>query len=159
MSLLLSERKCLTQPRLYLSAYFERHRDDSMDHMIAVSRSGDWLGWIRFFLRAVAVQSRAATARGGELLDLWMAYRSQFQNVSHSSNLLKLVDLLFERPAVTNRIAAEVLGVSSPAAQSNIEKLVEHGVLKEVTGRQKRRVYVAQPVVDVIEKDDPVELD
>jgi Fic family protein len=154
ISLLLCERGCLTQPLLFLSAYLERHRDEYMDRLLAVSREGDWIGWIDFFLRAVAVQSRAAVARGGELLDLWASYRETYQTAGSSPNLLRLVDILFERPAVTNRDVAELLGVSFPTAQNNIKALVERGVLSEVTGRHKNRVYVARQIVDVIQKDD-----
>ena len=159
VSLLLCERECLLQPLLYLSSYFERHRDQYMDHLLAVSREGDWLGWIRFFLKAVVVQSKAATARASELLDLWQSYRAQFQAVSNSSNLLTLIDLLFERPAVTNRTAAQVMGLSLPAARSNIQKLIAHGVLSEATGRDWNRIYVAHKILEVIQNDDLAELD
>jgi Fic family protein len=159
ISLLLCERKCLSQPLLYLSAYLERHREQYMDHLLAVSQTGDWVGWLDFFLGAVAVQSKAAVNRCRELLDLRTSLRGRFQNISNSSNLLRLIDHLFEHPVVTNRGAAEALGISFPAAQSNIDKLISQGVLGEVTGRRKNRIYVAQPVIDVIQKDDPTDLD
>ena len=130
-----------------------------MDHLLAVSTKGAWIGWINFFLRAMAVQSKAAVARGTELLDLWTSMRSQSQGLSLSSKLLTLIGYLFQQPAVTVRGAAGVMGVSFPAAQSNIDKLIARGVLKEATGGQKNRIYVAQRIVDVIEKDDAIELD
>ncbi len=152
ISLLLLERKCLTQPLLYLSAYLERHRDQYMAHLLSVSQKGDWSGWVDFFLLAVCVQSKAAVNTAGELLELWTSYRSKFQQVSNSSNLLKLIDLLFERPYVTVRGVAKALGVTFPTAQNNIDLLTAAEVLSEATGRSRNRVYVARPIVELIEK-------
>lgn len=159
ISLLLCERKCLTQPLLYLSAYLERHRERYMDHLLAVSQKGDWMGWIDFFLRAVAVQSRAAVARGDELLGLQTTLRERVQKISNSATMLKLIDLLFEHPAVTNRGVSKALGVSFPAIQNNLDKLVRNGILSEATGKSRNRIYIAQEIIDVIEKDEAAEED
>jgi Fic family protein len=159
ISLLLSERGCLGQPLLYLSAYLERHRDRYMDQLLAVSQRGDWGGWIEFFLRAVAVQSKAAVSRCDELLGLWKAFRGRMQTMSYSSSSLSLIDLLFEQPVITIGAAAKAIGVTFHTAQNAIEKLVSQGILREDEGRHRARIYVAQPVIDVIEKDDPTDLD
>lgn len=152
ISLLLCERGCLTQPLLYLSAYFERHRDAYMDHLLDVSRRGSWLGWIEFFLRGVAIQSGSAVGRCNDLLDLWGRYRTKTHNISNSSALLRLIDILFERPAITIGQAAEALGITFSGAQRNIEKLEQAGILREVTGRSRDRIYIADEIVHIIEK-------
>lgn len=154
ISLLLCERGCLSQPLLYLSAYFERNRDQYMDHLLAVSRKGEWIEWIDFFLGAVRCQSKAAFRRATELIDLNATLRTKVQKLSSSSRLTTLVDHLFERPAITITSAARVMDVSFPAAQKNVEKLVEVGILKEATGRPKNRIYLAVPIVEIIEKPD-----
>lgn len=157
--LLLCERGILPQPLLYLSAYLERHRDRYIDHLLSVSLTGDWSGWINFFLRAVGNQSWAAINRCDELLALWSVLRGRFRATKRSSKALRLIDTLFERPALTVRDAAELLNVSFPAAQAVIDKLVEKVILTEVTGKSRNRVYVAQEIIAVFEKDDPTELD
>lgn len=154
ISLLLCERDCLSQPLLYLSAYFERNRDLYMDHLLAVSQKGKWIEWIDFFLEAVRCQSKAAVRRGTELLELNTTLRAEVQKLSSTSKLITLIDHLFERPAITITSAAKVMCISFPAAQKNVEKLAEVGILKEVTGRPKNRIYLAVPIVEIIEKPD-----
>jgi Fic family protein len=154
ITLLLCERGCLTQPLLTLSDFFERHRERYVDHMLAVSRTGDWPSWVDFFLKAVADQSRAAVARCNELLALWRAYRDRFQGTGYSSNLLGLIDLLFDKPVLTVGLVGRTLGVTFHTARSNVEKLVDQGVLKEVTGRRRNRVFTAGAVLAVHEKPD-----
>jgi Fic family protein len=152
--LLLCQRGCLTQPLLYLSDYFERHKQQYMDHLLRVSRDGDWIGWINFFLIAVEYQSRASVKRCNELLALQSAYRERFRGAGYSSNLLALIDRLFESPVLTITDTAKALEVSFPTAQKSIGRLQEAGVLEEVTNRSKNRIYVAREVLRVFEKPD-----
>src|SRR5436190_5669971 len=60
ISLLLCERRLLTQPLLYLSSYFEQNRDEYMDLLLAVSQQGRWTDWVEFFLKGIARQSKLA---------------------------------------------------------------------------------------------------
>ena len=152
ISLLLCERRCLTQPLLYLSAYLEGNKDAYADHLLEVSRTGSWVGWVEFFLDGIAVQAREASARCNELLDLRNLYRERLQAISSSSKLLALVDLLFDRPAMTITGAARALSVTFRAAQQNIVKLEKEGILREVTGRRSSRVFFARGIIEIIER-------
>ncbi len=154
ITLLLCERGCLSQPTLYLSDYFERHREDYVGLLLTVSRTGDWLAWIDFFLDAVAFQSKSAIIRCNELVSLWRSYRERFQVTGYTSNLLAVVDLLFENPVVTIGSVEKALGVTFHTARNTIEKLVAEEVLKEVTGRTKGRVYVSSEILKTLGKPD-----
>ena len=151
ITLLMCADGLLPQPMLYLSAYFEAHRDAYYHHLMGVSRRGEWLPWVDFFLQAVEVQSRDAIERTDTLLALWNAYRARLQEARASALLLRLVDELFSFPAITTRIAAESLGVTPRSAQLNINKLVEAGILVEATGQKRNRIYVATGIVEAIE--------
>jgi Fic family protein len=151
LTLLLCERGCLVQPLLYLSASLEKHREAYMDHLLAVSRSGAWSAWVGFFLDRIAEQSRVAVERCNQLLDLWQGYRRRLQAVSSSAATLQLIDRLFETPAMTMTQAAERLQVSFPAAKASIEKLEQMGILSEMTGKLKNRVYLAAEIVRILE--------
>lgn len=153
VSLLLQEKGCLCQPLLFLSAFFERNRDDYVDHLLQVSREAAWEGWIGFFLKAVATQAREASGRCRELLDLWKGYREQLLDGGKSANLLKLLDFLFERPSIRSAEAARKLGITFPAAQSNIERLVALGILVEVTGKARDRIYLAPKILAIVQDD------
>ncbi len=149
--LLLCERQFLPHPLLYLSAFFERNRAAYANHLLLVSQTGAWSGWIRFFLEGVIEQSRDAVVRSQRLLGLWQDYRQKLQTARASALLLRLVDELFSFPALTISQAREVLGVTYPSAKKTMEKLVKAGILKTADERQWNRVYFASEIVALIE--------
>ena len=100
ISLLLCERGALTQPLLYLSAYFEERDDEYRDHLLRVSQEARGRGWLGFFVEGMTIQSKKAASQSNQLLDLREEYRTHLQGVGQSSNLLLLADMLFERPAI-----------------------------------------------------------
>jgi len=153
VTMLLCTEKLLPQPMLYLSAYFEQHREEYYGLLLAVSQKGTWEQWIRYFLKAVAVQSRDAIRRIDLLLALRQKYRSQLQKARASALLLQIVDNLFDFPAVTNPALSKRMKVTPRSAQLNIEKLVERNILREATGQQRNRVYIATEIVSVIEQE------
>ncbi len=150
LTLLLCAWDLLPQPLLYLSAYFEAHRQAYYDHLLAVSRQGAWDAWLRFFLRGVAVQSADAVYRSGRLTDLREQYRQRFQTRRAAARLLQIVDLLFARPVVTVRQIADMLGITYQATARHVDTLVAEGLLAEITGRARDRVFRADAVIDAI---------
>jgi Fic family protein len=151
MPLLLCKEGALSEPLLYLSAFFERNRNEYYRLLLAASQAGSWADWISFFLRGVADQSRDAVARSARLLKLWQTYREEFQSARSSALQLRLVDELFAYPAITATGAAKFLNVTHRSAQLNIDKLIRKGILKEATGRQRNRVFVASDIIKIIE--------
>ncbi len=151
-TLLMCAEGMLPKPVLYLSAYFERHRQEYYDYLLGVSRSGDWESWIVFFLDAIALQSKDAIERSDRLLALWHGYIERMQEARSSALILRLVDELFVYPVVTNRIVSDKHSITPRSAQMNIEKLVSSGILREATGRQRNRVYISQEILSIIEK-------
>lgn len=151
LTLLLCVEELLPQPLLYLSAYFERHRQDYYDLLLGVSQSGRWSEWVTFFLGGVAEQSRDAVKRSNRLLDLRQEYHRKFQSARSSALLLRLVDELFAYPAITISQAAKRMSVTPRSAQLNVDRLVKERILEEVTGRKRNRVYVAPGIIRVIE--------
>lgn len=151
ITLMLIERDLLPEPLLYLSAYFERHRGAYYDHLLAVSQKGTWEDWLLFFLRGVTTEARDASRRAGKLFDLRESYRERFQREGARSNLLTAVNHLFATPVTGIRELSEVLGVSFEAARRLVGSLEEQGLLEEITGRRRNRVYAAREVVEVLQ--------
>jgi len=150
LSLLLCEKGYLTQPLLYLSGFLEKNRDRYIDLLLRVSQKGDWAGWVEFFLEGVAEQSRDVIQRSGLLLELRQQYRDSAQTARASALPLQLVDRLFQAPALTISMAQGLLGVTHVSAQRSIERLVALGILSEVTGQQRNRIYVAKEILSLI---------
>jgi Fic family protein len=151
ISLLLCAWELLPQPLLYLSAYFESHRQEYYSRLLAVSQSGEWSGWLVYFLNGVAVQAQDAMTRIRKLQTLQEAYRRRFQKGRASARLLQAVDLLFAHPMVTTAHVARELEVGFPAAQRYIEQLTKARVLKEITGKARNRIYRAGEILSAIE--------
>ncbi|MCG2770252.1 MAG: Fic family protein [Anaerolineae bacterium] len=151
MSLLACAWNLLPQPLLYLSAYFEAHRDDYYDLLLAVSRRGVWEEWVTFFLRGVKEQCGDAVARIKHLQDLRGYYRVQVQRTHASARLLDVVDMLFLNPVLTVRRVEGEVGVTFQTAQRYVDWLVELGILMEVTGKGRNRLYAARDVILAVE--------
>ena len=152
ITLLLCTEGILPQPLLYLSAFFERHRQEYYRLLLAVSQKGAWSEWITFFLKAISTQAQDVIRRSDKLLSLWKNYRTRMQETRASALLLQLIDHLFAYPAITNASASHKLSVTPRSAQINIDKLVAAGILQEATGQRRNRVYIAPEVIDIIEE-------
>lgn len=151
ISLQLCTERILTQPLLYLSAYFDRNRQEYYQRLLSISQRGDWAGWMRFFLTGVTEESLDVIERINRLGSLQAEYQSLLHSARSSALLLKLLDELFAHPAITARRACEVFGITHRAAQDNINRLVDKGLLVEITGRKRNRVYVAPGIIEAVE--------
>ena len=148
ISLFLIERGRLSQPLLYLSAYFEEHRREYYDGLQRVRTDGDWTGWIRFFLAGVEQISREAVAQAGRLMDLRERWRAR---LADRPKTVQLVDALLVNPYMSVARAQRLLEVSNPTARQAVARLEKLGLLTEVTGRDWRRLYLAKPILRVLE--------
>ncbi|MEX1156881.1 MAG: Fic family protein [Chloroflexota bacterium] len=153
ISLLLVKQRILPQPLLYLSAFFDRNRADYYSLLLSVSQTGSWEPWVEFFLTGVADQAEDAVKRGARLLELRDQYSAKLMTARGSAMPIKLLDELFSAVAITIPRAAEVLGVTRPAATKTIAKLEAAGIVREITGRQRYRLYVAEEIVRVVDTD------
>jgi Fic family protein len=145
----LLERKRLSEPLLYLSAFIDAHKNDYYDLLQRVRTHGDWVSWIRFFLQGVAEIATEAGEQAKELHRLREQYRVQMRD---KANALGLLDDLFINPYMTIGRAGKVLGKTHPTAKAAIAVLEEQKILREITGRHWGRYYVCQPVLDALEK-------
>jgi Fic family protein len=138
-------------PLLYLSGYFERFRSEYNDLLLEVSRAGDWDSWLKFFLTAVVTQAEEAYENTQRLLALRENYRSILRDLGATPSTYDLVDDLFKNPYVTAPRFSGRGGISFPAAQKAINKLVEAGILREITGQSRNRVYLCAEILENLE--------
>jgi len=147
----LCERGELPQPLLYLSAFFEQHRAEYYGRLLEVSRSGDWSGWIRFFLRGIGTQASAAAEDSQRIVKLQQRYRELLQQRKASPAAIAIMEELFLNPYVTATRLSKRLKVSFSTVQSTIDWLVKAGLLREITGRRRNRIYFAEELLRAIE--------
>ncbi len=151
ITLLLCEWRLLPEPVLYLSAFFERRRPEYYDHLLAVNQRGAWRDWIVYFLEGVSTEAQDGIRRSQRLLDLRQTYRRALETARAPGLSLRLVDNLFTAPSTSVRHAAQFLGVTPRSAQLTIGKLAQAGILEEVTGRKRDRVFVARKILRILE--------
>ena len=144
----------LKQPVLNVSASIERDRENYYERLLRVSTRGEWVEWVRFFLRVVAEQSADDLARAEALHAVREKCKARFADESSSGQTSRLVDLVFERMGVTTSIVAQHLGVSQPTAQKHVERLRQAGFLEEITKRQWGRVYFARRLSEILDAPD-----
>lgn len=149
--LTLLARGVLKQPLLFVSPYLERRRRHYYDLLLAVSTEGAWEPWVLFFVEAILHSAQDAITRTQELLALRERFRAQLTRARASSLLLELADSFFARPSITIDGAAATLRITKAAASRNLRKLVDAGILTEITGRQRGRVFAAEAILRFIE--------
>jgi Fic family protein len=155
ITLFLCQRGILNKPLLYLSAFFERHRQEYYDRLLEVSQRGAWRQWLEFFLQAVVNQSDDAVRRARRLLDLHRTYYQTSLGKRLAPTAMELVELIFAKPVLNARVAQDSLKVTYPGAQKAINALVEQGILAEITGGKRNKAYAAKKILEILEEETP----
>lgn len=151
MILLFCEWGILPQPLLNLSVYFEQYRQEYYDHLLAVSQRGEWDEWIRFFLRGVSTQARDSVVRLGQLQSLRTKYQVIVESERNPQRMEQVLDFLFMRPILSVRQLEDGLAINFMTAKRYIEKLVRVGILQEVTGYTRNRIFRADEILKAVE--------
>jgi len=151
VTLFLCTSRHLPSPVLYLSPFFERNRDEYYEALRAVSEQSLWEQWLEFFARAVLEQCHDAMVRSQRLMMLQEAYRDDLFAVKAAPSAHRLLETLFVNPATTLALAGQWLEVTPMSASRAIRLLVERDILREATGRQRDRVYLAHGIVKAVE--------
>lgn len=150
-TLLLCQRNVLSKPLLYLSAFFEQHRDEYYDLLLKVSSVGAWRKWIEFFLRAVAEQSADAVSRSRRLQALQHSYLQLAREKRLAPMTARLMDLVLMKPVISAKTVQDSLKVTPQGARKAIKALVEVGILTEVTGRKRDKAYAAKEILEALD--------
>ena len=143
----------LSQPLLYLSNFIESNRQEYYDRLLAVSQQGEWEAWLMFFLDGVHTQADDANQRISRLQELRLNYRAQFVDDRSREKLEHMIDYLISVPITSISQAQESLEMGSfTTIQRHIEKLESLGIVREVTGKERNRIYRADQILKVLEE-------
>jgi Fic family protein len=151
ITFLLCAERALHEPSLYLSLYFKTHRRQYYDLLQQVREEGAWETWLDFFLTGVKETSEQATATARRILALFAEDRSRIETLGRKTpSAMRLHQLLQTRPITSIPAAARRLGVTQPTISKSIEELVGLGIVREVTGRQRDRVYAYDRYITIL---------
>ena len=138
-----------TQSAVYLSAFFDRYKDEYINLLFKVSFQGNWRDWIKFCLRGTIEQSKDSIRRFDELLALRSQYMEQLKQVRGSFRLNQIIEHLFESPAITVPQLVRMCDISYPTARKDIERLVSVGILSLSTISERPKVYFAPRILEI----------
>jgi Fic family protein len=154
ITLLLVHHGVLRQPLLYLSHHFRLHRAEYYDRLTAIRLRGDWEGWMRFFLEGVAATAAESKRTAEQIFAMREEHRSLV--MEHAGpNGLRLLSELFRQPLINVRTATALLEVTFPTANKLVGRFEELGLLREMTGRSRARLFRYEPYTRLF--DDPVD--
>jgi Fic family protein len=151
LSLLSVHWRLLPFPLLYLSPYFEQSRGSYYDLLLQVSRTGDWLSWIRYFLEGIVAQSRDTIERAKRLQDLDDEWESRLRQVKVSPLVLRVTDYLSKQPTVSAADLVRQFKITHQAAMKSLKRLEDLDIVTEITGKERNRRYVAHAVLEILE--------
>jgi Fic family protein len=141
----------LNQPLLYLSLYFKTNRPDYYRLLQEVREHGHWEAWLEFFLQGVAETADAAFDTANAIVALFGADREKIANEAKGAgSALQIHDAMRTTPYVSAPKATEITGLSMPTVNSALEQLQALGVLEEVTGKKRGRVFAYTAYLDVL---------
>lgn len=129
-------------PWLYLSAFFDHHKDEYIDRLFAVSARSQWSEWVELCLRATIEQATDTIARCERLLSLWKDYRRRVDEIrGASARLVKIIEGLFANAFVRVADLPARLDVTYPTAKADTDRLLTAGILREVPAATPRTLY------------------
>jgi Fic family protein len=151
ITFLLTERKRLARPVLYLSHYFKRNRTEYYERLQAVRDAGEWEEWLAFFLQGVAEVADEAAQTAGAILRMREDYRTRITDHlgRAAGNGHRVMDLLFDHPVVTVATVRDWLGITNAAANNLVSRLEEVGLLQESTGYTRNRRFRFAPYLQL----------
>lgn len=146
--LFLLGRGTLEKPILYLGAYFAAHRDTYIDLLANISKRGEWVPWIEFFLDGVISEAKDADQRLQRIDALVTKYRAAAAAVSRSTAPLLVLDYVIDRVYVSVSDVAKQIATSVPTARKAIGVLEAAEVLRPGPRLSGKQYWVAQEVID-----------
>lgn len=151
ISLMLYEDGILDQPLLYLSYYFKQHRAEYYRLLDAVRTDGDWKAWLDFFLEGVETTAGAAVDTAHRLLALFGKDAARVQALGRAAaNALRVFDAFRDRPLATIPALTQQTGASYPTVSRAVEVLEKLGIVREITGRKRERVFAYTSYLDIL---------
>lgn len=147
------QRDVLRKPLLYLSYYLKAHRSQYYDRLMAVRHDGDWEGWLKFFLQGVFEVSNAATETARRIVSLREAHTQLVGLKARSAvTVMRLLDVMFRRPVLNIKTAAGLIESGFKVAASAMDQLEILGLVEEITGGQRNRVFRYSPYVALFDQ-------
>ena len=151
--LFLHKTGLIQSPMFYISAYFERNRDEYYERLLSISRDNDWTGWCAFFLKAIQIQALENQEKAVKILSLYEFKKNQMVNLTHSQYSIHALDFIFSRPIFKATDFTGIKEIPTPTAKRILSTLRDNGlftVLRESSGRTAA-IYAFTELINIAE--------
>ena len=151
--LFLAKTKLLASPVFYISAHFERNREEYYDRLLRVSSDNDWTGWTAYFLKSIVKQAKENTDKTRSILDLREETLHRISDLTGSKAAVDAVDFIFHRPIFSGSDFAANPTISAHTARRIRNIMVENDLLVELRPSSGRRaaVYGFRELLNIVE--------
>ncbi len=152
ISLFLCKTKLLSQPLLYLSAYFKKHQKEYNQRLFSVSSKGEIENWLKFFLKAIKTQSDEALEKTIQLDNYREEARKILEKNSSSTNALLVLEALFENPFIKVTEIEKILNCRHPTAKNNLNILIKNKILTDYTPKRIRdKIFYSSKISEILD--------
>ncbi len=154
ITFLLCAEGVLTNPILYLSLYFKTHREEYYGLLQRIRTDGAWMAWLRFFLEGVQATSKQAVDTARDILALFDRDRRliEARTGRAAGSVLRVHEVLQRYPLLSIRDAANQVDLTWPTIASALERMEELGIVREVTGQERGRIYLYAAYMDILSR-------
>lgn len=156
VTFLLCTEGVLSDPLLYLSLYFKRNRTRYYELLQKVRDEGAWEEWVRFFLEGVHLIASQGCLTAKQIIELFDNDRTQLQSQPHkgvsTGSLIQVHTAMQKKPILMASKAAELTDLSAPTARKCLEVLVELGMVNEITGKKRDKIYTYQEYLSILQE-------
>ncbi|HQL11951.1 MAG TPA: Fic family protein, partial [bacterium] len=148
----LCQQGVLHKPLLYISEFFKKYRQEYYDRLNAVHEKDDIEGWLKFFLDGIAITANQAIETNKKIIKLREEDLKKISSLGRSAQKAILVfNYLFHTPILTIKDIENITGLKNPNALSLMNKMTNLGILKEITGKKRNKVFRYQNYVNLFE--------
>lgn len=154
IAFILHHEGILSRPLLYLSLYFKQHREEYYRLLDLVRLEGDWEAWVDFFLDGVIFTARNAVETARRLVALFQEDQSKIQEQGRrASSAIRVFNSLRRRPLINLKEVCSQTGLSFPTASKGMETLIELGIAREITKKQRDRIFAYDSYIKILSED------
>ena len=151
ITLMLCDEGAPREPLLYLSLYLKTHRQTYYDLLQRVRSNGDWERWLAFFLEGVEATSRQAAEAARATLALFETDRKAIEALGRpAGSALRVHQYMQTNPVVSVPRTVKALPLSPPTVRKSIGHLVDLGILSEITGKRRDRIFQYDTYIEML---------
>jgi len=150
----LCHKNILKKPLLYLSHYFKHNRAEYYDQLMKAREEGDFESWTKFFLKGIIVVAEEACRASRKIIAIKAQDKARLcETHRETSNVVAFHDRLFNRPIVSISDIAMIMNTTFPTASSIGIKMVEAGILNEISGKERNRLFAYKAYLDILKEE------